>query len=209
MSTVYRYWRRDWRYHRRRSPGKTGISSFSLRKRPAPRGRASFLERDGHRFDTGPTLFLMPEVFAETYRALGEDMSEHLDLIRIDPTYRVHFHDGVHLDLTSDLVAMREQLDALEPGSFEAYLRFLSEGIPPLQRLTGALCRSELLFAVGILQSGQFAVDLTAESAGQTPGEYGALFQGPPAPGGILFSKYVSGCEPLRRARDLLAASIY
>lgn len=97
-------------------------------KGAAPGGRAGLIEREGYRFDTGPTLFLMPEVFAETYAALGARMEEQLDLVRLDPTYRVHFHDGSHLDLTSNLVEMREQLDALEPGSFEAYLRFMAEG---------------------------------------------------------------------------------
>jgi phytoene desaturase len=94
----------------------------------APGGRTAVIERDGYRFDTGPTLFLMPEVFAETYAAFGVKMEDHLDLVRIDPTYRVHFHDGAHIDLSSNLVAMREQLEALEPGSFEAYLRFMAEG---------------------------------------------------------------------------------
>lgn len=107
---------------------RQGYQVSVFEKAELPGGRASILEKDGHRFDTGPTLFLMPDVFAETYRALGEEMSDHLDLIRIDPTYRVHFHDGVQLDLTSDLIAMREQLEAIEPGSFEAYLRFLAEG---------------------------------------------------------------------------------
>jgi phytoene desaturase len=93
-----------------------------------PGGRVDFIEKDGFRFDTGPTLFLMPPAFAETYAALGERMDDHLDLMRIDPTYRVHFHDGSRLDITSDLVEMREQLDSLEPGSFERYLQFLAEG---------------------------------------------------------------------------------
>ena len=59
-----------------------------------------------------PTLFLMPEVFAETYTALGEHMEDHLDLQRIDPTYRIRFDDDIVLSLTSDLNAMQEQLEA-------------------------------------------------------------------------------------------------
>ena len=97
-------------------------------KHAEPGGRTFKLERDGYYFDTGPTLFLMPAVFAETYAALGERMEDHLDLVRIDPTYRVHFHDGSFIDLTSDMTLMREQIDALEPGSFEQMLRFLAEG---------------------------------------------------------------------------------
>lgn len=93
-----------------------------------PGGRVSVIERDGFRFDTGPTLFLMPEVFAETYAALGERMEDHLELTHLDPTYRVHFHDGTHLDLSYRLPFMREQLDAIEPGAFERYLNFMAEG---------------------------------------------------------------------------------
>ncbi|MEJ2599083.1 MAG: phytoene desaturase family protein [Anaerolineales bacterium] len=93
-----------------------------------PGGRTARLERDGYRFDTGPTLFLMPEIFHETYAALGERMEDHLQLKRLDPTYRVHFHDDSTLDLSSDLGRMRRQLDAIEAGSFGSYLRFMAEG---------------------------------------------------------------------------------
>lgn len=91
-------------------------------------GRTALLDLHGYRFDSGPTLFLMPDVFAETYAALGERMEDHLDLVRVDPTYRVHFHDGSTMDLTSDLIAMHKQLEAIEPSAFASFLRFLTEG---------------------------------------------------------------------------------
>jgi phytoene desaturase len=70
----------------------------------------------------------MPEVFAETYAALGERLEDHLDLRRIDPTYRVRFGDGTELALTANLQQMQQQLEAIEPGSFGGLLRYLSEG---------------------------------------------------------------------------------
>jgi phytoene desaturase len=70
----------------------------------------------------------MPEVFAETYAALGERMEDHLDLRRIDPTYRIHFDDGTQLALTANINAMQSQLEAIEPGSFGGLLRYLAEG---------------------------------------------------------------------------------
>ena len=93
-----------------------------------PGGRTDIIEKDGFRFDVGPTLFLMPEVFAETYAALGERMEDHLDLVRLDPTYRVHFNDRTSLDLSANLQDMQTQLEAIEPGSFGEYLKFLAEG---------------------------------------------------------------------------------
>ncbi len=107
---------------------RDGYQVTIFEKNARPGGRTSMLEKDGFRFDMGPTLFLMPAVFAETYAALGEKMDDHLDLVHLDPTYRVHFHDNQTLDLTPNLIRMREQLEAIEPGSFGAFLRFLSEG---------------------------------------------------------------------------------
>ncbi len=105
-----------------------GYSVTVLEKGDRPGGRCSRLVRDGHHFDTGPTLFLMPDLYAQTFTDLGERMEEHLDLRRIDPAYHVHFDDGTHLTLTSDLTAMQAQLEAIEPGSFAGYLRYLREG---------------------------------------------------------------------------------
>src|SRR5512135_3225033 len=107
---------------------RAGHKVTVLEKNAAPGGRAALLERDGYRFDMGPTLFLMPDTWRETYQALGHRLEDELNLLRLDPTYRIHFHDGASLDLTGDLVRMREQLDALEPGSFANYLKFIGEG---------------------------------------------------------------------------------
>ena len=91
-------------------------------------GRCGQMTVEGHRFDTGATLFLMPELYAETYAAIGERMEEVLDLRRIDPTYHLYFQDNSQLQLTSDLHEMMSQLEAIEPGSFECMLHYLAEG---------------------------------------------------------------------------------
>ncbi len=107
---------------------RQGYQVTVFEKNAEPGGRCGKLERDGHRFDTGATLFLMPEIFEETYRALGERMDDHLDLRRIDPTYTIRFDDGYEIALTADLNEMEEQLEAIEPGSFRAMLQYLAEG---------------------------------------------------------------------------------
>jgi phytoene desaturase len=107
---------------------RSGYRVTVLEKNKQPGGRCDQLVRDGHRFDLGATLFLMREVFEETYTALGERMQDHLDLRRIDPSYRIRFEDGLKLSLTGDLNEMQTQMEAIEPGSFEALLRYLAEG---------------------------------------------------------------------------------
>ncbi len=91
-------------------------------------GRCNRFTREGHTFDTGPTLFIMPLVYEAEFAALGQSVREMLDLRRVDPTYHLVFDDGSQLNLTSDLDKMREQLEAIEPRSTGGYLRYLEEG---------------------------------------------------------------------------------
>jgi phytoene desaturase len=107
---------------------RNGLSVTVLEKNEKPGGRANQIVRDGHRFDVGPTLFLMPEVWEETYAALGEKMSDHLDLKRIDPTYKIHFDDGLQLELTSNLGEMQTQLEKIEKTAFTGFLNYIAEG---------------------------------------------------------------------------------
>ena len=97
---------------------KNGCDVTVLEKNETPGGRCNQIIKDGHRFDIGPTLFLMPEVWEETFASLGEKMSDHLDLRRIDPTYKVRFDDGLELELTSDIGKMQTQLEKVEKTAF-------------------------------------------------------------------------------------------
>ena len=105
-----------------------GLHVEVFEKNLRPGGRCDRIERDGHRFDTGPTLFIMPEVYAREYRLLGDELRESLQLKRVDPSYRLIFSDGGELALTSDVEGMRSQLERMEPGSFDGYMRYLAEG---------------------------------------------------------------------------------
>jgi phytoene desaturase (3,4-didehydrolycopene-forming) len=107
---------------------RNGFSVTVLEKNSLPGGRCGQIVRDGHRFDTGPTLFLMPEVWEETFAALGEKMSDHLQLKRIDPTYKIHFDDGLQIQLTSNLGEMQTQLDRIEKDAFQGFLNYIAEG---------------------------------------------------------------------------------
>ncbi|KDA05620.1 phytoene dehydrogenase [Microbacterium sp. CH12i] len=53
-------------------------------------GRAGSWERDGFTFDTGPSWYLMPEVFEHFYRMMGTTTSEHLELVALQPGYRIY-----------------------------------------------------------------------------------------------------------------------
>lgn len=107
---------------------KRGFHVTVIEKNQRAGGRCDQFKREGHRFDTGPTLLIMPLVYEAEFAALGANLHERLSLIRVDPTYHLVFDDGQQLALTSDLNAMREQLEAIEPGSFQGFLHYLEEG---------------------------------------------------------------------------------
>lgn len=102
-----------------------------LERLPHVGGRAAVLEDSGFRFDTGPSWYLMPEVFDAFFRRFGTSAAEQLDLIDLPLSYRLfpgHEHldeeSPVDVDAFPDPVEIRpdrEQLHALfeslEPGS--------------------------------------------------------------------------------------------
>jgi phytoene desaturase len=105
-----------------------GIKVTVVEKNSRAGGRCDRISREGHHFDTGPTLLVMPLLYEAEFRALGTSMHERLDLQRVDPTYRLVFDDGKQLALTSDMKSMQEQLESFEAGSFQGFLRYLDEG---------------------------------------------------------------------------------
>ena len=85
-------------------------------------GRVGTLSVDGFRFDTGPSWYFMPEVFAHFFALFGERIEDHLDLVRLDPAYRVFFESapGVpadSLEVGADPETNWARFDELEPGA--------------------------------------------------------------------------------------------
>ena len=105
-----------------------GVNVTVIEKNDHGGGRCNRLIKDGHTFDTGPTLLVMPLVYEAEFASLGTPFQALLDLERVDPTYSLIFDDGSQLALSSDMKAMYEQLEAIETGSFHGFLRYLDEG---------------------------------------------------------------------------------
>jgi phytoene desaturase (3,4-didehydrolycopene-forming) len=107
---------------------KQGFKVTVIEKNDHPGGRCDRISREGHHFDTGPTLLVMPLLYESEFAALGTSMREVLDLQRVDPTYHLVFDGGSQLALTSDMKSLQEQLETFEPGSFQGLLRYMDEG---------------------------------------------------------------------------------
>ena len=76
-------------------------------------GRTSAIEADGFRFDLGPTFFLFPRVLEEIFAMAGADLRSEVELVRLDPHYRIIFGAGGELHATSEISRMEEQIAEL------------------------------------------------------------------------------------------------
>ena len=87
-------------------------------------GAVGFLERDGYRWDTGPTATALPAVVRDLFRKSGRPLERELDLVPVEPMREHRFDDGTVLALPSG--SRSAQLDAVDaalgPGAGRAWV---------------------------------------------------------------------------------------
>ena len=79
------------------------------------------------RFDRGPTFFLYPRVLEEIFVACGHDLRKSVELVRLDPLYRLAFEDGGTLDAASGEAALAKAIRRLSPADAEALPLYMAE----------------------------------------------------------------------------------
>ncbi|HEY6794477.1 MAG TPA: phytoene desaturase family protein [Kineosporiaceae bacterium] len=105
-----------------------------LERERVPGGRAGLVltatPHGTYRFDPGPTVLTMPDLIADCFDAVGETMSDHLDLRPVAPLYRARFADGSGLDVHADVDAMAAEIAGVmgtaEAAGFRRYVDFVS-----------------------------------------------------------------------------------
>jgi phytoene desaturase len=107
---------------------KNGYRVSVYEKNAAPGGRCGQLIRDGHRFDLGATMLMMPGIYHEVFDSLGISLEEGRDIVPMHNLYRIFFSDGTCLDFTSDKKRMKLQLEKIEMGSFKRSEEYVSRG---------------------------------------------------------------------------------
>jgi phytoene desaturase len=106
---------------------REGYDTTILEARGELGGRAGNWEHGGFRFDTGPSWYLMPEVFDHFYRLLGTSAAEQLTLTRLDPGYRVFFEKHADaVDIVADRAANLQTFERIELGAGAALERYLA-----------------------------------------------------------------------------------
>ncbi len=107
---------------------KNGYSVSVFEKNPAPGGRCGQIIRDGHRFDLGATMYLMPGIYRQVFDSLGIRFEENIEITPLENLYKIFFDDGEELAFTADKERMRSQLEKIDPGSYVNSEKYVSEG---------------------------------------------------------------------------------
>ncbi|MBG0740188.1 phytoene desaturase [Paeniglutamicibacter antarcticus] len=106
---------------------RSGHDVTLLEQQDAVGGRAGRWEEQGFVFDTGPSWYLMPEVFEHFFSLLGTTAGEQLRLVKLDPAYRVIFEGNpIPVDLPAGRGNVVDLFESLEQGAgqkLDKYLR--------------------------------------------------------------------------------------
>ncbi len=90
-------------------------------------GRGSALYRDGYRFDLGPTIVTVPQVFRALFSDCGYYFDDLVELKALDPFYEIRWPDGESFTARQSTDAMIEEVRRISPGDVKGYLKFLKD----------------------------------------------------------------------------------
>lgn len=103
-----------------------GVPTTLFEARDKPGGRAYVYEQDGYVFDAGPTVITAPESIEELFQVAGRRMADYVELLPVEPFYRLAWADGRTFDYGDDTASLHKQIAAFNPDDVAGYERFLA-----------------------------------------------------------------------------------
>lgn len=103
---------------------RAGVKTTLVEKRDKPGGRAYVWNDQGFVFDAGPTVITDPACLEELFDGTGKTLSDYVELLPVDPFYRLCWEDGKSFDYNDDQAAMERQIAAFNPADVDGYNRF-------------------------------------------------------------------------------------
>jgi phytoene desaturase len=102
-----------------------GFDVVIFEKRDQPGGRAHVYRDRGFVFDAGPTVITAPELLRELFSLAGRSMDQYIEMLPVQPFYRLFWEDGYQFDYSDDLLAIEKQIARKSPQDVEGYKKFL------------------------------------------------------------------------------------
>ncbi len=101
-----------------------GFETTIIEKLDKPGGRAYVWEQDGFKFDAGPTVVTAPHCLEELYKLAKKNMKDYVQLMPVDPMYRLLWEDKTVFDYTGVEKDLLENIERLAPDDVEGYSKF-------------------------------------------------------------------------------------
>ncbi|MGY8778675.1 MAG: phytoene desaturase [Longimicrobiales bacterium] len=129
----------------------SGVDVTLLEKREEIGGRAYQLRDSGYTFDMGPSLITAPHIIDSIFSAAGKNLREYIDLMPLDPYYRIYFHDGTHIDYVGDPERMKAQMAQFDPEDAANFDGFMDEIRPIYDAVIGDRLGSKPFDSIGTM----------------------------------------------------------
>ncbi|MEP2639925.1 phytoene desaturase [Roseobacter sp.] len=107
--------------------GAKGYAVTVIDKLDVPGGRGSAIWQDGHRFDLGPTIVTVPQLYRELWAACGRDFDADVTLKALTPFYEIRWPDGTKFVAQQDTDKLRAEVVKLSPGDLAGFDKFLTD----------------------------------------------------------------------------------
>ena len=107
---------------------KNGYDVSVFEKNSTPGGRCGQLIREGHRFDLGATMLIMPDIYREIFDSLGIPLFENNEIKPLEDLYKIYFDNNEVIVFSTDKEKMRIQHEKIEPGSYAKSQKYVTDG---------------------------------------------------------------------------------
>lgn len=104
-----------------------GKKVILLEKNNTTGGRCRSWEKDGFKFDMGPSWYWMPDVFEKYFSYFGKNVSDYYSLVRLDPSYKVFHSQHDQFDIPATMPEIETFFESIEKGSSVHLRKILTE----------------------------------------------------------------------------------
>lgn len=129
------------------------VTVFEQSDRPG--GKLSAISWNGYRWDTGPSLFTLPDLVDELYVLAGEEMKQSLRYQRLDVITRYFYENGKVLNAYGDPELFAEEVQKVLDEPAERIMSYLDK-TRKIYELTGDVFIFNHFFRMGTFLSQKF-----------------------------------------------------
>lgn len=107
--------------------GSKGYSVTVIDRLDRVGGRGSSITKNGFRFDLGPTILTVPQIFEQLWKDCGKDFAADVELVPLDPFYEIRWQDGSRFQVRSSEEEMLAEVTRNFPKDLKGYCKFLED----------------------------------------------------------------------------------